>query len=324
MFVSRRRIGGKNYFYLEDREVGKRISVSLGQKERAIGQIDAGFSGLMHRKIAEAFKSAQADFAPQVLSQAEIIALEKLKIDYALMKEFFPDSFFAFKEDEFVRYAQGSASVEGNSLSLQEAALVLGKGISISGKTIDEIKEIENMSFAAKISGKIKELSERNIRKVHSAIMRGFESKMPGEYRVGPMFITGSKVHPPNGADVPSEMKKLLNWHGKNTGKIHPVELGAEFHARFELIHPFLDGNGRTGREILNAMLRIAGYPRAIINLQNRQSYIVLLERVQLNREYSNFAEFVSLCLEKRGKEIEKIVDENRPAILKNIAKKIR
>ena len=126
------------------------------------------------------------------------------------------------------------------------------------------------------------------------------------------------------GGPVPKEMKKLLAWLGKNGGKTHPVELAAEFHARFEEIHPFLDGNGRTGREALNTMLRLAGYPRAIINIENRQSYVSLLERVQAGREYWKFAKFVCLCLEKRLAEIEKIITENEAAVIARLAMKVR
>ncbi|MBS3058419.1 MAG: Fic family protein [Candidatus Diapherotrites archaeon] len=252
----------------------------------------------------------------------EQLALERLKVDYKLLKDFFPQGFESFKEDEFVRYAQGSASVEGNSLSLQEAALVLGKGIAIAGKEIDEIKEIENMKLAAEASKNIKEVTEKNIKKVHAAIMKGFDDKTPGEYRTGPMFITASEVKPSSADKIQKEMGKLLEWLGKNTQKLHPIELASEFHAKFEEIHPFNDGNGRTGREILNTMLRINDYPRAIINLENRQSYITLLERVQVSKEYNKFSKFVYLCLEKRADEINKILTENKKSILEKITKK--
>lgn len=321
MFVSKRKIGRKYYFYLEDRIGGKRISISLGQKEQALSRISGAFSELIQKKTVEAFKSTERNFKKKILSKPELLALERLKIDYLLMQTFFSESFSAFNEDEFVRYAQGSTSIEGNSLSLQEAALVLSKGITVPGKRIDEIREIENMLFAAKASGRIKEINEKNIKKIHAAIMRGFDNKKPGEYRTGPMFITGSKIRPPKAEEIQEKMDALLNWYDKNKEKTHPVELAAEFHARFEEIHPFLDGNGRTGREILNIMLHIADYPRAIINLANRQSYIILLERVQLNKEYGKFAKFIYSCLEKRAEEITKILEENKQTITKKLMK---
>jgi len=323
MFISKRKIRKNYYFYLEDRLFGKRVSYSLGQKETAVKKIAEAFDSLIQRTALENLKFSQKEFKTSNLTLNELHILERLKVDYNLLRDFFPQEFESFKEDEFVRYAQGSASVEGNSLSLQEANLVLNKGISISGKTVDEVREIENMRFAAKESKKIIDLNERNIKRIHSAIMRGFDDKKPGEYRDGPMFITGSTVRPPSAKQVPKEMEKLLSWLNKNKDIVHPVELAAEVHARFEEIHPFLDGNGRTGREVLNVMLQNANYPRAIINLENRQSYIVLLERLQSNKGYNKFSKFIYLCLEKRAQEISKTLKENKQGILKKMNKDI-
>ena len=322
MFVSKRKISGNYYFYLEKKIGKKRITVSLGRKEQASSKIESAFNELIQKTVLENLKLSQKKYKTGILSMTEQLALEMLKIDYELLKDFFPQGFESFKEDEFVRYAQGSASVEGNSLSLQEAALVLQKGITVAGKEVDEIKEMENMKLAAEASKNIKEITEKNVKKVHAAIMKGFDDKTPGEYRTGPMFITASEVKPPSAGKVKKEMSKLLEWVEKNSPKIHPVELASEFHARFEEIHPFNDGNGRTGREILNTMLRITEYSRVIINLENRQSYIALLERVQVSKEYSKFSKFIYLCLEKRANEISKILTENKKSILEKIIKK--
>jgi Fic family protein len=322
MFISKRKIKGKYYFYLEDRINKKRVSLFLGKKEQAQNNLKDAFSKLVGLKTIEAFKSTKKIFEIKSLTDQEVFALEKLKLEYELMQKFFKESFSSFKEDEFIRYAQGSTSVEGNSLSLQEATLVLTKGLAVTGKKVDEVKEMENMLYAAKVSGKIKEINENNIKRIHSAIMKGFEDKKPGEYRQGPMFITGSKIQPTQGALVPKEMKILLEWYNQNKEKMHPLELASEFHIRFEEIHPFLDGNGRTGREILNTMLNNANYPRTIINLENRQSYINILEKLQLNKEYNKFSKFVYLCLEKRADEIKTIIENNKSLIFKKLTKK--
>lgn len=323
MFVSKRRISGKCYFCLEDRIGGKRLSFSLGRKEQAGGRIEAAFDSLIQKTVLENFQASEKIFKPGVLSRTERLALERLKVDYALLREFFPQGFGSFKEDEFVRYAQGSASVEGNSLSLQEAALVLQKGTSIAGKRIEEIREIENMKLAAEAAKNIKKISGKSIRKINAAILKGFDEKAPGEYRAGPIFIAASKVRPPPAGKVEGQLANLLGWLEKNEGRQHPVEVASEFHARFEEIHPFNDGNGRTGRELLQVMLGNSGYPRAIINLENRQSYVILLERVQLNREYGKFSKFIYLCLEKRAGEISRILAENKKAILDRLLKKV-
>jgi len=323
MFVSKRRIKGKNYFYLEDRINGKRTSFFLGSEKETEKKIEDTFDKLIRKKALENAKKSKKESKLKVLSFNDLLFLERLKIDFEVVKNFFPEGFKSFKEDEFIRYAQGSASVEGNSLSLQEANIVLSKGAAIAGKKIDEIKEIENMKKAAGVSEKIKEINEKTIKKIHSAIMNGFEEKKPGKYRDGPMFITASKVKPVKAEEIEKEMKKLIEYIKKEE-KIHVVELASEFHARFESIHPFQDGNGRTGREILNVMLQKEGFPRAIINLENRNNYILLLERVQLSKQYYKFTRFTVECMEKRAKEIEEIIKENKKLILQKLMKKVK
>jgi len=322
VFVSKRRIKGKNYFYLEDRINGKRVSLFLGRKSQAGGKIEPAFDELVRKKALENAKKSQREFELRVLTLTDLLMLERLKVDFEVVKKFFPEGFESFKEDEFIRYAQGSASVEGNSLSLLEANIVLTKGAAITGKTIDEIKEIENMKKAAQVSKKIKEINERIVKKINSAILDGFKDKKPGEYRDGPIFIQASKVKPVKAEEVGKEMKKLVEWNNKE--KKHPVELASEFHAKFEQIHPFNDGNGRTGREVLNWVLQKEGFPRAIINLENRASYIALLERVQLSKQYREFSKFIVTCMEKRAKEIEEIIIENKKIILKKLLKKVK
>ncbi|MFH0970436.1 MAG: Fic family protein [Candidatus Diapherotrites archaeon] len=323
MFISKRTIKGTAYFYLEDRVEKKRISVLLGNKGLAFGRMKEGLETFIQKKALERAKQTHEQFRSHILSFPEILSLERLKVDYSILEDFFPSGFESFKEDEFVRYAQGSASVEGNSLSLQEALLVLTKGASVAGKKVDEIREIENMKKAAMVSKKINEINERNIKKINAAILDGFPEKHPGKYRTGPMFITASKVRPVPADKVESGIKKLLDWMEKNSERVHPLELASEFHARFEFIHPFEDGNGRTGREILNRMLQKKGFPRAIVNLSNRASYITLLERVQLSKEYAKFSKFIYLCLENRGKEIHQIIEENKEIIVKKLGESI-
>jgi len=322
MFVSKRRIKGKDYFYLETRIKGRRVSFFLGGKKQAEAKIENAFDELVRKKSLDNTKEIQSEFDLRELSFADLLVLERLKVNFEIMKKFFPEGFESLKEDEFVRYAQGSASVEGNSLSLQEANIVLTKGAAIEGKKIDEIKEIENMKKAAAVSARIKEINEKTIKKIHSAIVDGFRDKKPGEYRDGPVFIQASKVKPVKAEEVEREMKKLIEW--SKTGKAHIVELASEFHARFEYIHPFRDGNGRTGREILNWSLQNEGFPRAIINLQNRGSYVASLERVQLSKQYCKFTRFVVACLEKRTEEIEEIIKENKKLIIEKLLKKMK
>ncbi|MDO8428720.1 MAG: Fic family protein [Candidatus Diapherotrites archaeon] len=322
MFLAKRKVKGTQYYYLEEMAKQKRISVFIGNKENLNKNIANAFEEVKRKTILEQAQTTFKKFKPKTLSVLELIELETLKYNYQLFKTFFSESFSSFDEDEFVRYAQGSTSVEGNSVSLQEASIILTKNASSSGKNIDEIKEVQNMKKTQQVSEKKPKITERLLKKIHAVIMDGFPDKGPGRYRSGPMFITGSKIRPPNAETAVKEAKKLMDWFKENKEKMHPVELAAVFHVKFEEIHPFSDGNGRTGREIMNLILQEKGYPRTIINLENRESYIILLERLQLSKQYIQFSKFIYTCLQKRAQEIQLAIEENKQEIFKQLMKK--
>jgi Fic family protein len=258
-------------------------------------------------------------FDLKVLSFSEIIELEKLKYNYKLFKKYFPESFISFQEDEFIRFMQGSASVEGNTITLKEATIIVKNNLSIEGKTIDEIREIENLKNTNEIIRKDPKLNIKNIKKIHKKVMLGFDSKKPGEFRDGPIYITGSRTKPPKASEIKKKIEYLILWYNKNKKKIHPIELSSYIHSKFEEIHPFRDGNGRTGREILNLILLKNNYPRVIINLKNRNSYINILETGQyLNKEFE-FSKFIYNSLLQRNKEIQTNINNHKEVIYKKI-----
>ncbi len=91
---------------------------------------------------------------------------------------------------------------------------------------------------------------------------------------------------------VEEEIKELINWYKKNKGKLHPLLLSFEFHRRYEFIHPFLDGNGRTGRLIMNKILISNGYPPLIVYKENKHAYFNALEKSKEGR-LKNYYQFM-------------------------------
>jgi Fic family protein len=106
---------------------------------------------------------------------------------------------------------------------------------------------------------------------MHALLVRDM-GILPG-YKQFPNFLYGRQVGTTPPEKVPGEMKALFEWFEKNQSSLHPLALAARFHARFEQIHPFEDGNGRVGRFLINVLLRQAGYPPLIIRKTHRQSY---------------------------------------------------
>ena len=179
-----------------------------------------------------------------------------------------------------------SNAIEGNTLSRAETALVVEKGLTIGGKSIIEHLEASNHAAALdfikeQIKLKPSDLKEKDILKIHEIILDRIDKENAGIYRRVPVRISGSAVVLPNPRKVQDLMDEFFKWL-KKEDKMHAVELAAEAHYRFVTIHPFIDGNGRTARILMNMILMMKGYPPAIIRKNDRLAYIKSLEKPQL------------------------------------------
>ncbi|MBI4066430.1 Fic family protein [Candidatus Gottesmanbacteria bacterium] len=177
-----------------------------------------------------------------------------------------------------VEYTYTSNWIEGNTLTRQETALILEKGITIERKTLREHLEAINhqkaIAFIRAIVGKGHQyIAENDIKGIHKIILTGIEDQWAGVYRQTQVFIRGAATEPPPPREVPWRMGKLVEWLGSIQGE-HPVKIAADFHFRFVEIHPFVDGNGRTARLLMNLVLLGHGYPIAIIKTEERSMYM--------------------------------------------------
>ncbi len=179
-----------------------------------------------------------------------------------------------------------SNAIEGNTLTRAETAMVVEKGLTIGGKSIVEHLEAANTAAAldfvkAQIKRKPNELKEKDVLKIHEIILSGISKEDAGLYRRVPVRISGSAVVLPNPKKVQDLMDEFFKWLKKET-KLHAIKLAAEAHYRLVTIHPFVDGNGRTARLLMNMILMMKGYPPAIIRKNDRLAYIKSLEKPQL------------------------------------------
>ncbi|MDH5723491.1 MAG: Fic family protein [Alphaproteobacteria bacterium] len=179
-----------------------------------------------------------------------------------------------------------SNAIEGNTLTRKETAAVVEKGITIGGKSLIEHLEATNHAKAlqdimALAGSKTTDLTENDILTIHNTILRGIDDENAGHYRSIPVRIFGSQIILPNPARVPDHMEEFIANLTTETG-IHPVELAAKAHYQLVTIHPFVDGNGRTARLLMNLILMQHGYPPALIRKRDRMKYISSLEKAQL------------------------------------------
>jgi len=181
-----------------------------------------------------------------------------------------------------VELTYASNALEGNTLSLRETQLVVEEGLAPGqGKTLREVYEARNHFAAIKEMehwiAEGREISARAILDLHQTVMRDLDPDWAGRLRNAPVFIKGTRHTPPNAAQVSGELDALVARQGQSA--LHPVLVAAETHFRFESLHPFFDGNGRTGRLLLNWQLVRAGFPLTVIQVEERARYLEALDQ---------------------------------------------
>ena len=179
------------------------------------------------------------------------------------------------REHFMVEYTYNSNAIEGNTLTLHETALVVLEGITIDKKPLkDHLEAIghkDAFEYIIDISKDKELLSEKTIKEIHALVLMN-DAQNRGKYRKVPVLISGALDTPPFPDQIPIQMGELLK--GYETDKRHPIEKIADFHIKFEQIHPFIDGNGRTGRLVMNLELIKAGYAPINIKFKDRNLYI--------------------------------------------------
>ena len=179
--------------------------------------------------------------------------------------------------DEFViENTYNSNAIEGNTLTLRETALILQEGLTIAEKPIkDHLEAIghrDAFEYVMTLADASTPLSERVIKDIHTLVLMN-DRLNKGVYRSVPVTILGAIHTPPQPYLVPVQMEQLLADYEGMKRDLHIVEAVAEFHLRFEGVHPFIDGNGRTGRLILNLELIKAGLLPVNIKFADRRKY---------------------------------------------------
>ena len=168
-------------------------------------------------------------------------------------------------------YTYQSNRIEGNTLTLSETSLVINEGITVAGKTISEhleaINHKEAVAYLRELVSGEQDVSQWTIKSLHELILKHSKHHDErGRYRSVPVSITGTAYVPPQPWRVPKLMEELVEHYHSKKDQLHPVALAADVHAELVGIHPFIDGNGRTSRLVMNLILLRAGLPIANIS----------------------------------------------------------
>jgi Fic family protein len=185
------------------------------------------------------------------------------------------------KEQLTLEWTYNSNAIEGSTLTLRETQLILETGLTIGGKSLREHFEVTNHKDAIDYVESLAQQSELitpfHVRQIHKLVLSQIDNENAGQYRKTEVRIAGAKHVPPEAWEVPQRMTEWGDWLKDAQKNIHPVELAAQAHHRLVAIHPFVDGNGRTARLVMNLVLFKHGYPPAVILRVNRKQYYQVL-----------------------------------------------
>jgi len=284
----------KNYLVKNSRSNGRFI-----KKSKFIGNGD-----IPKKKIEELKKEYEKELflsnEYEFLTKEQVNEIEDAKQIYnKKIKELNKEEYEKFENSFFTELTYNSNSIEGNSMSLEETNLVVNENIAPEGKTLREINEAKNHIKALEFIKNYKgDFSEEFVLKLHSIILKDISERFAGCYRQTQVRIFGSDVKFPSSEKVPQLIKNLIYWYKKNKKKYHQFELATLVSMKFVTIHPFIDGNGRVSRLIMNFLLQKKNYPWINIYTKQREQYIKGVRQAN-NENYSLIIPFLLKSLKE-------------------------
>jgi Fic family protein len=204
-----------------------------------------------------------------------------------------------------------SNAIEGNTLTLSETKVVLEDGLTIGGRPLRDF--YETVGHGAAFDFMISLIGERcitieDIKFMHRLFYKNIDEENAGEWRKENIIVSGSEYVFPRPEEIEAQMHGLEDWINIERGKYHPVIFAALLHLRFVSIHPFIDGNGRTSRLIMNLALLQEGYQLAIIPPVCRTEYNDSIVRFQNKDDPDLFCDFIAERVDETQKEIMRLL----------------
>jgi len=201
-----------------------------------------------------------------------------------------------------IEWTYNSNAIEGNTLTLKETALILNQGITIKGKSLREHYEATNHKKAIEYLEKLvkdkKNPTEKEILEIHKIILTNIDEQYAGVYRDQTVRILGARAIPPSPLKVPDKMKEFYKWLKTNPEKLDIIEFAALAHYKLVEIHPFIDGNGRTSRLLMNLLLMQKGFPPAVILMNDRMKYYSALNEANVGK-FEHFVLVIAQSIER-------------------------
>ncbi|WP_055669759.1 Fic family protein [Desnuesiella massiliensis] len=202
----------------------------------------------------------------------------------------------SIREKLLLEWTYNSNAIEGNTLTLLETKVVL-EGITIGGKTLREHLEVVNhkeaILYIEDIVRNEEPFTEWQIKNIHRLVLKGINDNYAGNYRDQQIIISGAEHMPPEPFLIKEQMVNFIEWYNTDAKVLHPIERAAMVHIIFVGIYPFIDGNGRTSRLLLNLELMKSGYPPIVIRNDNKLNYYKALDKAHITGKNHDFVKIV-------------------------------
>ena len=269
-------------------------------KEKIIYEIGDDNLALKALKVAEDEIKLNKKSSGKLISKTLQSVLDEINILKSKLDQYRQYDSYRISQALELEYTFESNRIEGNTLTLRETDLVINEGLTISGKSMREhleaINHQEAIAYIKHLMEKKTVINEREVLSIHNLILRGIHPEDAGRYRKVQVMIKGSTYMPPQPYMVAKDMEDFFIWYETHKNSLHPVVLAAEMHERLVTIHPFIDGNGRTSRLIMNLILLQHGYVIANIkgDYENRMQYYQSLEKAQVHSNKEDFLLFIA------------------------------
>jgi len=293
-YIYKKIVKGKPYYYLR---VSKRVKGKIVVKDIAylgsnpndikerLKEIPEKYKGEIRKTYRKIKKSIESEHYLNKIKKSKL--KEDLFIDKKLLLEIeanklhFNTEFLKLdtktKNEIYhqflIDFAYNTTSLEGNTITLEEAHKLLTENLTPKDRTLREIHDLKNTEkvFFDLINKKGK-ITHNLIMKTHDELMLNIDKRKG--YRTHDIRVFKSRFDASPGEYVKTDMDLLLRWYEDNLKKLHPLVLAVMFHHKFERIHPFGDGNGRTGRMLMNYILLQSKYPPIIVRKVRRNDYL--------------------------------------------------
>ncbi|HKL24514.1 MAG TPA: Fic family protein [Candidatus Nanoarchaeia archaeon] len=319
VYLYKKIIQGKPYYYLRiSKRAGKRIITkdiaylgnSISQARKKLDNLSQ-YKDQIRKSYNKIHKFLESNHYLEKVKESKLKKdsfLEEKKKEIEACKLHFNSEFRRLdsktKQEIYkhfvIEFSFNSTSIEGNTITLKQARDLLEEGKTPKNRTLREIFDLQNQEEVFfDLLDSNDEIDHRFIQNIHKKLMKNIDKRTGYRTRDVRVIKAGFKSTP--AWYVKTDMDLLLDWYKENKNKLHPFVLAVGFHHKFEKIHPFMDGNGRTGRMIMNYILMKNKYPPVIIKNKLRQEYLDALKEAdnsnlkEINKEdYIRLVVFVS------------------------------